>query len=89
MIPTPGQFLISAVCRCGECTKETFVQPTVELARVSNSPDDDQPGDYVAFIVKDLHFPEGWSIGKDLKPRCPAHAEESDDGSEGESSSGA
>ncbi len=71
----PGRFLSSAVCSCGEdgCAKETFVQFTQALKRVGNSPDDDVPGDYVAFVVKDMFFPDGWSLGRDLKPRCPDH----------------
>lgn len=52
----------------------TEVGVVTRLERVSNSPDADQPGDFVAMVVEEIMFPDGWGLSKDLKPRCPKHA---------------
>ncbi len=75
VIDTPGRFLISATCRCGEgdCENETYVQAILRMKRAADTPDADQPGDHVVFVPEDLRFPEGWAMGPDLTPRCPKH----------------
>lgn len=72
----PGRFFVATTCRCGEgqCMVETGAGVTARMGRVAVTPEADQPGDVVALIVEEVHFPDGWSLGaKDLKPRCPEH----------------
>lgn len=72
----PGRFFLSSTARCGEgdCKKEIQTGITARLDRVAVTPDADQPGDFVALVVEEVHFPPGWTLHPDdLKPRCPEH----------------
>lgn len=72
----PGRFFFATTCRCGasDCISEVGAGVTARLGRVSVTPAADQPGDVVAMIVEEVHFPNGWSLdANDLKPRCPKH----------------
>jgi len=76
----PGRFFLSSTARCGECKKEIQTGITARLDRVAISPDADQPGDVVAMVVEEVHFPPGWTLNAaDLKPRCPDHGGKTDD----------
>ena len=70
----PGAIGFSAFCRCVECETLTNIAIHGGLERVANSPDEPQPGDFVAMVVKFVQLADGWELGEDLKPRCPKHA---------------
>ena len=73
-----GSFLLSATCRCAECDAVSITSITAMLERFRV--DDEQVGivkgvSGVALNVQYINFMDGWSLGKDLKPRCPKHKE--------------
>lgn len=72
-----GSFLLSATCRCADCDAVSITSITAKFEKVRI--DDDLlgliGGSGVAMIVQYVNFMEGWSLGKDLKPRCPKHKE--------------
>jgi hypothetical protein len=73
-----GSFLLSATCRCSECDAVSITSITMKLERVRI--DDNLigliDGSGVAMIVKYINLMDGWSLGKDLKPRCSKHSNE-------------
>lgn len=73
-----GSFLLSATCRCADCDAVAITSITAKFDRVRI--DDDKlgliDGSGVAMIVQYINFMDGWSLGDDLKPRCPKHSKE-------------
>lgn len=73
-----GSFLLSATCRCADCDAVAITSITAKFDRVRI--DDDKlgliDGSGVMLIVQYVNFIDGWSLGDDLKPRCPKHGKE-------------
>lgn len=74
-----GSFLLTATCRCAECDAVAIVSITAILERFRV--DDKKVGivqgvSGVAMNVQYINFMNGWSLGEDLKPRCPKHSKE-------------